>query len=135
MDELTAKKILRDPTYPVIIFSTVRHPFERIVSAYQDKIVDGTTLKKSLQKKYGGVSFNDFTNMILDDSDKKCQKPNKCHMNVHWKPFISRCGYCDIAYNIIVKAETIAEDQKYLGLMANIEFKKIGELCYQLFLS
>ena len=105
----------------------MRHPFERIVSAYQDKIVDGTTLKKSLQKKYGGVSFIDFTNMILDDSDNKCQKLNKCHMNVHWKPFISRCGYCDIAYNIIVKAETIAEDQKYLGLMANIEFKKIGE--------
>ena len=118
------------------MFSTVRHPFERIVSAYQDKIVDGTSTPKgkytkSLKKEYGGVSFVDFTTMILDDSEKKCQKLNNCHMNGHWKPFISRCWYCDIPYTIIVKAETLAEDQKYLGLMANVEFMKIGELCHQ----
>ena len=102
------------------------------MSAYQDKIVDGTSTPKgkyakSLKKEYGGVSFVDFTTMILDDSEKKCQKLNNCHLNGHWKPFISRCGYCDIPYTIIVKAETLAEDQKYLGLMANVEFMKIGE--------
>ena len=106
------------------------------MSAYQDKIVDGQTPRKgyggpsfvkSLRKGYGGVSFVDFTTMILDNSEKKCQKLNNCHMNGHWKPFISRCWYCDIPYTIIVKAETLAEDQKYLGLMANVEFMKIGE--------
>ena len=32
MDKTRVKEILRDPTYPVIIFSTVRHPFERFVA-------------------------------------------------------------------------------------------------------
>ena len=64
--------------------------------------------------------------MILDSADKKCKDLNKCGLNNHWKPFISLCSYCDIPYRVIVKAETIKEDQKNLGLMANVTFPEIG---------
>ena len=75
---------------------------------------------------FSGVSFIHFVKMILDKGAKNCQEMNQCNLNNHWKPFISRCGYCDIPYNIIVKAETIKEDQKYVGLLANVTFAKIG---------
>ena len=112
-----------------ILFSTVRHPFERIVSAYQDKIVDYENYKKKL-KSFGGVSFFHFVTMILDTGAKNCQEMNRCSLDKHWRPFISRCGYCDVPYNIIVKAETIQEDQKYLGLLANVTFANIGLLMF-----
>ena len=105
----------------------MRHPFERIVSAYQDKIVDNKKKHlKHLLGMFGGVSFVHFVKMILDKGAKYCQEMNQCLLNYHWRPFISRCGYCDVPYNIIVKTETLQEDQKYLGLLANVTFAKIG---------
>ena len=51
---------------------------------------------------------------------------NKCNLDKHWKPFISRCAYCDIPYMIIARAETFQEDQKFLGLLAGVEFTNIA---------
>ena len=65
-------------------------------------------------------------------------------MDKHWKPFISRyiyfvkilnimfvcycrCGYCDVPYKIIAKAENFSEDQKFIGRLANVTFQKIGK--------
>ena len=49
----------------------MRHPFERLVSAYQDKIVDKTDpafapIIKDLKNNFGGVSFRNFSEMILE---------------------------------------------------------------------
>ena len=41
-------------------------------------------------------------------------------------PSIRRCGYCDVPYRVIARAETVQEDQQYIGHMANVEFQKIG---------
>ena len=85
-----------------------------------------STYVKPLIGMFGGGSFVHFAKMILDKAAKRCQEMIPCRLNNHWRPFISRCGYCDIPYNIIVKAETIQEDQKSLGLLANVTFAKIG---------
>lgn len=111
-------------------FSIVRHPFERIVSAYQDKIVDQsdpffTRIVEHIIDQYGGINFSNFAQMILDVSAKKCRSPNKCGLDKHWRPFISRCGYCDVPYKIIAKAENFEADQKFIGHMANVTFEKI----------
>ena len=108
-------------------FSVVRHPFERLVSAYQNKFVDHpkSSYGRYLNSHYGGISFSNFVQMILDQSEKKCQQLNNCSLNNHWKPFISRCHYCDVRYSIIARAETIREDQKYIGHMANVTFHQI----------
>ena len=110
-------------------FSVVRHPFERLVSAYQNKVADDQNSKRSkyLTSRYGAVSFATFAKMILDKSEKNCPQMNNCELDVHWKPFISRCAYCDVSYSIIARAETMDEDQKYIGRMANVTFHNIGE--------
>jgi len=56
----------------------VRHPFERLVSAFQDKMVDGTdpsyfNVRNYIIEKYGEVTFPNFVNMILHKSISKCR--------------------------------------------------------------
>jgi len=118
---------LRNLVEKSISFSVVRHPFERLVSAYQDKVIDRRDkhyayVTKKLDFQYGGVNFRNFIQMILDDSERNCRSPAHCGLDKHWKPFISRCGYCDAPYNFIVKAESFRQDQKFLGKMANVTF-------------
>ena len=97
------------------------------MSAYQDKIVDYENYKKKL-KRFGGVSFFHFVTMILDTGAKNCQEMNRCSLDKHWRPFISRCGYCDVPYTAIARAETLAEDMQFMGMMANVSFSNNGEI-------
>jgi len=111
-------------------FSMVRHPFERLVSAYQDKMVDGTdpsyfNVKNFIFDKYGEVTFPNFIRMILYKSRTKCKSMNTCKLDKHWKPFISRCAFCDIPYRVIAKAETFEEDQLYIGQLAGVKLEQV----------
>jgi len=111
-------------------FSMVRHPFERLVSAFQDKMVDGTdpsyfNIKNFIFDKYGEVTFPNFVRMILYKSKTKCRSMNTCRLDKHWKPFISRCAFCDIPYRVIAKAETFQEDQQYIGQLAGVELDQV----------
>ena len=39
----------------------------------------------------------------------------KCtEINEHWKPFSSKCAYCDIQYDVIGQLDTFQEDMKYV---------------------
>jgi len=112
-------------------FSMVRHPFERLVSAFQDKLVDGSDkfykrVVDHIINTFGEISFENFVYMILRNSKTRCRRLKGCGLDKHWKPFISRCGYCDIPYKVIAKAENFAEDQKFIGKLANIDFKPLA---------
>ena len=48
-----------------------------------------------------------------------------CVMDVHYRPFISRCAYCSVPYAVISKAETFEEDKRFIGKMAGIQFEDI----------
>ena len=124
------KLIFRNLFEKSLSFSVVRHPFERLVSAYQNKFADHKTSRYAtyLKSHYGAISFAMFVKMILEQSEKNCQQMNSCKMDNHWKPFISRCAYCDVSYSIIAKAETIKEDQRYIGHMANVTFYELGKI-------
>ena len=50
---------------------------------------------------------------------------NRCRLDKHWKPFISRCAFCDIPYKVITKAETFREDQRFLGQLAGVKFAQV----------
>ena len=107
----------------------------RLVSAFQDKLVDQTDkfyarVVHQIRDTYGEVTFANFVQFILDRSGRVCRAINRCNLDKHWRPFASRCGYCDVPYDVIATAENIAEDQKYIGHMANVTFHKIGRyLC------
>ena len=98
----------------------------RLVSAFQDKLVDKsdksfTNIINHIINTFGEINFENFATMIIKKSRKR-------GLNIHWKPFINRCGYCDIPYQVIAKAEDFAEDQIFIGKLANIDFKPLGIL-------
>ena len=109
------------------------------MSAFQDKLVDESDkfykrVVDHIINTYGEINFENFVHMIIKKSKKRCRRLNKCGLDKHWKPFISRCGYCDIPYKVIAKAENFAEDQKFIGKLANIDFKTLGRYIFKIIL-
>ena len=105
------------------------------MSAFQDKLVDHKYKRvvDQIINNFGEINFENFVSIIIKNSKTRCRRLNKCRLDVHWKPFISRCGYCDIPYKVIAKAENFAEDQKFIGKLANIDFKPLGRHIYAIF--
>ena len=76
--------------------------FFRLVSAYQDKLIDKKSWRvgsfkrilDAMKDHFGGVNFNAFAQVILYASETSCRKMNRCTLNVHWKPYIRKEQYC-----------------------------------------
>ena len=62
LSEAAAKRILKDPSSSVI-FSTVRHPYERLVSAYINKFEDKKVYIREGGQKFG-LQFGRVTRFI-----------------------------------------------------------------------
>ena len=110
-------------TYYKFLF--VRHPFERLVSAYRNKFVDSYNYtlfkemygrfiirkyrrnadKKSL-KTGDGVSFSEFAE-FLHNSDSE-------FMDWHWKQYDTLCHPCLIYYDFIGHFENLHEEADQL---------------------
>jgi len=42
-------------------------------------------------------------------------------MNTHWLPLsLSRCGYCQVPFTVILKTEELALDMKFVGQMSGV---------------
>ena len=114
----------------------VRHPFSRIVSAYNDKMVPTTfgythifgPISRNIYLKYrhlrhnaterklvinGSASFEDFINFIIRLKD----------FNEHWKSFRDLCNPCTSQYDYIAKMETVNNDMEYLKQKLNLTEK------------
>ena len=129
-------------------FSFVRHPYERLVSAYNDKIDQHekktnfkmiSSAKKALYEKLlnNDYSFSSFVNLVLYEYRTSCfpgktqtsyKLPTNYHnkncenkVNAHWRPFVFECSYCDINYDLIGRMETWNEDFNYIIRKAGLE--------------
>lgn len=115
----------------ILMFSFVRHPFERLVSAYNDRILDLNNDKHNFVVKYGlkkwydkDHSFPAFVDLVLKQYRGNCspsmyqaksyQSQCEFNVNLHWRPFASKCSYCDVEYDLVGKIETFDEDLKYI---------------------
>ena len=110
----------------VLTFSFVRHPFERIVSAYKNKFLNGeTVVSRQYTKK--SITFPEFIDLVLDQfriQEKCLDSPNKyicANIDQHWDLFNHRCLYCDIQYDVIGKIESFNDDIKYIVLKQKLE--------------
>ena len=119
----------------MLSFTFVRHPFERLVSAYKNKVLQerGTKLFKEVTRESG-----ESTRKFTDDGHKILQWYKDNHSfpafidlvlngykgekvsNGHWNPITPRCRYCDVEYDVIGRMETFDEDLRYIVMKKNL---------------
>ncbi|XP_054753254.2 carbohydrate sulfotransferase 11-like [Lytechinus pictus] len=127
-------------------FVFVRHPFNRVLSAFRDKLAPnisvffrnedrkGTWISQYGQRiidRYRGKAEADrvnsnwkqqydltFTEFIRFLVDPGIQSHNK-----HWDDIHSICKPCDINYDVIGKYETMSDDADFVLRLANIDPK------------
>ena len=119
--------LLSSPSSIRAIF--VRHPLERLASAYSDKIGTLKTEPQSTYDKLRQKICQKFIPIYSLPNQKQlknlCEKtiPTFVHfleyiltssaqIDVHWQPYSTLCQACEIKYNFIGKYETIDEDLK-----------------------
>lgn len=111
-------------------FLFVRHPFERLVSAYKNKFIDSKytifreTYGRYIMKKYRKkgkspdsivrvngtiMTFKEFANFIVDSPID-----DKDFWNEHWERIDRICHPCLLSYDFIGKLETLGRDSDYL---------------------
>lgn len=121
-------------------FMFARHPYERILSAYRNKLEEsyvdyfrtrfGIDIIKKFRKKPSkeslekghDVRFLEFLQYIsslnVDDWKKS--------FNEHWRPVFDLCFPCHVNYNFVGKYETLETDANYIlektGLSGHIKF-------------
>ncbi|XP_017784239.1 PREDICTED: carbohydrate sulfotransferase 11-like isoform X2 [Nicrophorus vespilloides] len=126
-------------------FLIVRHPLDRLLSGYKDKIQ--YALPHTYHRKLGNEiiqkyrpktgtdeklrkqrypSFPEFIEYVLDSA--KEDQP----MDMHWTPITEFCTPCQFDFTVIAHTETLQEDQEYIihkaGLQDIIkpEWKNVG---------
>lgn len=135
------KKIYNFPD-DFFTFSFVRHPYDRLVSAYKDKFLNAQDpgyafRSKLVLESYGSITFENFLLFVIEDLSRfnNCQKvgKRKCHqIDVHWRPYYQRCAYCDINYDYIGRMETFNADVAEIIQRANLtSFIKMEEASLQ----
>lgn len=103
----------------LLSFSFVRHPFDRLVSAYTDKVLDAA--KGYAIPGLRGKTFPEFVDYVLENFEvKRCDLNPFCAIDVHWRPQYMRCLYCDIPYDVVGKVETFTEDVRFIVAVKNL---------------
>merc|ERR1719400_713039 len=106
-----------------LVFLVVRHPFERLVSAFRDKFEVGDKADY-IYKMYAGPILQIKANSKSEESSKvrKTGRPTfvqfidyllrieVAEYNDHWRPYWLHCNLCRLDFDVIVKFETISED-------------------------
>ncbi|XP_042227741.1 carbohydrate sulfotransferase 11-like [Homarus americanus] len=95
-------------------FIIVRHPFERLLSAYRNKVegpkrtrYQGSPFR--YVKKYRSnatqtdITWPEFVTYLINGGYVR---------NNHWRPYGTRCHLCAIDYDIIAKYETLVKDSE-----------------------
>ena len=120
-----SKETYTDKLQTYTKFIVVRHPFDRLLSAYRDKafpnLLNGKIhgyyykIKKSVLRRSRHIltaqerqsyvpTFEEFAQHVLVTS------------NIHWNSYAFRCDPCHINYDYIIRLETLTTDsQLFLG--------------------
>ncbi|KAH8412876.1 hypothetical protein KR009_006440, partial [Drosophila setifemur] len=117
-------------------FLFVRHPFERILSAYRNKLEGNkNTFYKALGTKIVhkyrwpsqggpwprcGPTFEEFVRFLI--AEHAAGK----RFDEHWAPIYSFCTPCSVNFTIIGKTETFQRDSEFIIRQAGLETLLLG---------
>ncbi|KAK3878214.1 hypothetical protein Pcinc_017137 [Petrolisthes cinctipes] len=117
-------------------FIIVRHPFTRLLSAYVDKMTVDTPkpvtfnfrqLQRDIISRYRREedpdspypTFSEFIQYVLESTENfttiKHWKKSLC-----WKPYWVSCHVCSMDYQLVMKLETMQEDERFLITLAGL---------------
>ncbi|XP_065349461.1 carbohydrate sulfotransferase 11-like [Cloeon dipterum] len=106
-------------------FTFVRHPLERLLSAYRNKLQQNYESSRYFKQRYGrlivrlyrpnaspealekgdDVSFQEFASYVSDTQ----LRPNE-----HWQPAAELCRPCAVNYDVIGKYESLKQDADFV---------------------
>ena len=128
-------KQLQEALPESLSFLIVREPFERLLSAYRNKIEGlphrfyreiGREIIAKYRKKNSprnlkptspGPTFSEFVNYITDTAGSL----RITKFDEHWAPYYSFCTPCQVNFTVIAKLETLTRDQEYIIRRAGLE--------------
>lgn len=125
-------------------FIIARHPFERLVSAYRNKIekpfhphfqitfgskmlrLSRTGLTEAQYKSGKGVTFKEFVDFVI--------KVRMKHLDEHWRSIFALCNICGVKYDFIGDMSTLYEDSdqilKLIGWYGRFQFPRSSKDSY-----
>ena len=107
-----------------VSFVNVRHPFERLISAFNH-------LSKALKffPQLAGKTCGQYlTEVVLGEAKASTNKKTYEKMNQHWRPFNALCGFCSFNYTVISKTETFDEDEARIMELLGMEGREQKKL-------
>lgn len=116
-------------------FLFVRDPFERILSAYRDKLEGGRnhfyrTLGRRIAYRFrrtsihgSGPTFKEFVSYLIFQ-----HRQNIRPLDEHWAPIYKFCTPCSLNFKIIGKVETFNRDSEFIIRQAGLESLLLGKL-------
>jgi chondroitin 4-sulfotransferase 11 len=127
-------------------FMFVRDPFDRVLSAYNDKFRSSDNMlfnenygrriieryrqnasNESLSRGHD-VKFDEFVRYLIDPATREEEQTNKhwYGFEMHWRAFDDICHPCFVGYDFLGKYETLSDDVdhalKLLGIYGQVRF-------------